>query len=69
MGKEVNACGFQVHGTRNVRNMVKALIRGFESQFIDQEQQAIPSTVREERVMKAMQAALASRQPGPALEL
>jgi ribosomal protein S5 len=34
----------QVHGTRNVRNTVKAVIQGFESQIIPEEQIDLPTT-------------------------
>lgn len=34
--------GVKVHGTRNVRNTVKALIQGFESQIVPQEQIELP---------------------------
>lgn len=32
----------QVHGTRNVRNTVKALIRCFEGQIIEEEHRELP---------------------------
>ena len=42
-GRSSNELDFvQVHGTRNVRNTVKALIQGFESQIIPQEQIELP---------------------------
>ena len=42
----------QVHGTRNVRNTVKALIQGFESQTIPDEEAHLPIVKLEKQQRK-----------------
>ena len=44
----------QVHGTRNLRNTVKALIRCFEAQTIPEEQALLATTKTQNRAVQAL---------------